>query len=123
MVNDEESSANDIATLIKHDPNISGRLIKVANSVLFGSRHHVTTTKAAVSRLGLSKVQNLVTGLVIAQNFIKNRIKGLESYFHNSWQQSNNVAAIAYILAKRKTKLDALLAGMVHNIGVLPHFY
>jgi len=123
LVKNDRSTANDIAELVKLDPNISIRLIKVANSALFGSRVHVTSAQAAVTRLGSSKVQNLVTGLVIAQNFMKGKIRGLESYFNRTWQQSNNVAAIAYVLAQHKTRLDpeeALLAGMIHNIGVTP---
>jgi len=123
LVNDERSTANDIAELVKLDPNISIRLIKVANSALLGARVHVTSAQAAVTRLGSAKVQNLVTGLVIAQNFMKGKTRGLESYFNGIWQQSNNVAAIAYVLAQKKTKLDpeeALLAGMIHNIGVTP---
>lgn len=123
LTSDDRSTAQDISELVKLDPNISGRLIKVANSSLFGSRVHVTSTKAAVTRLGSSKVQNLVISLLIAQNFMSAKIKGLEGHFNNAWQQSNYIAAIAYVLAQKKTTLDpeqALLAGMVHNFGVLP---
>jgi len=51
------------------------------------------------------------------------KTKGLESHCNNAWQHSNEVAAIAYSLARKKTSLDpeqALLAGMTHNIGGLP---
>ncbi len=51
------------------------------------------------------------------------KTRGLENYFNDIWQQSNNVSAICYVLAQQKTDIDpeqALLAGMVHNIGVLP---
>jgi len=116
-------SVEDFSNLVKRDPNISGRLVKVANSVLLGTRIHVASVKAAISRLGSTRVQNLVTSLVITQNFQKSKIHGLENYFNQAWQQSNNVAAISYALAITNTKLDpeqALLAGMVHNIGVLP---
>jgi len=120
---DTNSNIEDFSNLVKRDPNISGRLVKVANSALLGARIHVTSVKAAVSRLGSTKVQSLVTSLVIAQNFLKSKTHGLEDYFDHAWQQSNNVAAISYVLAIANTKLDpeqALLAGMVHNIGVLP---
>jgi len=118
-----DGAVADFANLVQHDPNISGRLIKVANSALLGARIHVTTVKAAISRLGSSKVQSLVTSLVIAQNFMKSKTRGLEGYFDRIWHQSNDVAAISYVLAIKKSKVDpeqALLSGMVHNIGVLP---
>jgi len=123
IANDEQSTADDIAELIIQDAHISGRLIKVANCALFGARHHVTSVKAAVSRLGIAKVQNLIIGLSIAQNLMQSKTRGLESFFDNSWQQSNTVAAISYVLAQKTTTIDpeqALLAGMVHNIGTLP---
>jgi HD-like signal output (HDOD) protein len=123
LAHDENSSGEDFANLVKHDPNISGRIIKIANSALFGTRFHVSSVQSAIARLGFSKIQNLITGLVIAQNFINVKTRGLESYFDKIWQQSNMVSAICYVLASQKTDIDpeqALLAGMVHNIGVLP---
>lgn len=119
----DDSTVDDIVAVVKHDPHISGRLIKVANCALFGARNHATSIKAAVSRLGLSKVQNLIIGLTIAQNMMQAKTLGLEDYFDTIWQQSNLVAAISSVLAKKKTSIDpekALLAGMVHNIGTLP---
>jgi len=120
---DQESELEDIVDLVKQDPNISGRLIKVANSALLASRFPVTDVKAAIARLGSAKVQSLVTSLVIAQNFLAFKSHGIEKYFDSAWQQSSYVAAINYVLAVKKTELDAeqaLLAGIVHNIGVLP---
>ena len=123
LAHNENTKAEDFANLVRFDPNISGRIIKVANSALFGSRFQISSVQSAVSRLGFSKIQNLITGLVIAQNFINTKTRGLENYFNEIWQQSNKVSAICYVLAHQKTDIDpeqALLAGMVHNIGVLP---
>jgi len=50
---DPDSTTNDIADLVKHDVNISGRLIKIANCALFASRNKVNTVQAAMTRLGL----------------------------------------------------------------------
>lgn len=123
LTHDQKTRSEDFANLIKCDPNISGRIIKIANSVLFGSRFHVNSVQSAVSRLGFFKVQNLITGLLITQNFMSLKTQGLEKYFNQSWQQSINVAAISCALAHKKTSIDpeeALLAGMMHNIGVFP---
>ncbi|MFW5451012.1 MAG: HDOD domain-containing protein [Methylophagaceae bacterium] len=120
---DQNTTAKDIAELVKHDINISGRLIKIANCSLFGSRAQVETVQAAITRLGQKKVQSLITGLIIGQQFMQSKTRGLESFCEQAWQTSNNVAAMSYVLAKEKSKIDpeqALLAGMVHNIGVLP---
>ncbi len=123
LTESDDTTSQDIADLVQFDPNTSGRLIKVSNSALFGSRYHVNSIAAAISRLGLSRVRSLLISLAIAQNFIHAKTKGLEKYFNKTWQQSNYVAAISFILAKNKSNIDpeqALLAGMIHNIGVLP---
>ena len=123
LTESEHVTSQDIANLVQFDPNTSGRLIKVANCALFGTRYQVTNIASAVSRLGLSRVRNLLIGLSIAQNFINAKTKGLEKTFKQTWQQSNLVAAISYTLAQKKTDInpeEALLAGMIHNIGVLP---
>lgn len=117
------ATAKQIADVVKHDMNVSGRLIKVANSALFGIRNHATTAQAAITRLGQNRVQSLVIGLLIGQRLLESKTVGLEHYCRQAWQTSNNVAAISFVLASTKTTIDpeqALLAGMVHNIGTLP---
>lgn len=123
IANDPNASALDIANVIKHDINISGRLIKIANCALFTSRNKVSTVQAATLRLGLKKVQSLVTGLVLSQQIMRHKTKGLEASCQQIWQTSNDVSVLSYTLAQKKTKLDpeqALLAGIIHNIGALP---
>lgn len=123
LIADQNTTTDDIAALITQDPHIAGRLIKVANCALFGTRQHVTSVKSAVTRLGLSRVQNLIIGLSIAQSMMKTKTQDLDNYFKQCWQQSNHVAAISYVLAQQKSTIDpeqALLAGMIHNIGALP---
>lgn len=123
LANDPDSDINDFAELVKHDVNITGRLIKIANCSLFISRNPVTTFTQAINRLGLKKVQSLVTGLVLGQQIMRNKTKGLEEFCQQAWRSSNDVAAFSYVLAQNKTNLDpeqALLAGIVHNIGALP---
>ncbi len=123
LTESEDVTSQDIANLVQFDPNTSGRLIKVANCALFGSRYQISNITSAVSRLGLSRVRNLLIGLSIAQNFITAKTKGLEKTVKQTWLQSNLVAAISYTIALKKTDInpeEALLAGMIHNIGVLP---
>lgn len=45
LIADQNTTTDDISALIKQDPHISGRLIKVANCAIFGGRLHVTMCK------------------------------------------------------------------------------
>lgn len=119
----KNAEIDDIAILLSKEPHISARLIKLANSVLFNSRFHVSSAKSAVIRLGVQKVSNLVTGFAITQSFINNKTKGVEKHLNRSWLISNQVAAITMCLARHHGNIDpdqALLAGQIHNIGDPP---
>lgn len=118
-----DAEVTEVATLLSKEPHISARLIKLANSVLFNSRFHVSSVKSAITRLGMQKVSNLVTGFAITQSFINSKTKGIERYLNRSWLISNQVAAITMSLARHHGHADpdqALLAGQIHNIGDTP---
>lgn len=119
----QDADVTDIATQLSKEPHISARLIKLANSVLFSSRFHVSSVKSAITRLGMQKVSNLVTGFAITQSFINSKTKGIERHLNRSWLISNHVAAITMSLAQHHGHTDpdqALLAGQIHNIGDTP---
>lgn len=118
-----DPSIEAVAEHLRRDPHLSARLIKVANSVLFAGRNHVIDVKSAIIRLGLSKVQNLVTGFAITQQFLNCKLTGIESQLRQSWSKANQVAGICTILARERTQIDsdsALLAGQLHNLGESP---
>ncbi len=53
-INDPESDIEEISSLIQTEPVLSGRLIKLSNSVLFGGgRDEVLDLNSAIMRLGL----------------------------------------------------------------------
>lgn len=119
----EQANINDIVGLLSRDPHLSARIIKIANSALFSSRLPVSSVKSAVIRLGSQKVSNLITGLAITQSFITSQTRGIQNTLEHYWENSVQVAAIASVLAKSLTRLDAdeaLLAGLIHNIGAPP---
>ena len=122
IVDDPSSNIENIAKVITRDPSLTARILKVANSALHRGNSEITNLQLAVSRLGLQLVQTLVTSHAITQMF--NQPKGaLKSFFEKLQQHSSSVSAQAYAIALHFTKLspdDALLAGLVHNIGYLP---
>lgn len=115
-------SANQIADIIAIDTALSARLIRIANSPLYRGRQQIEKLQVAVARLGNNTVRTLVTSLVMQQVF-KPGTKSLEQNFRAIWEQSVNVSAIARALAGHSKLLDpdqAMLAGLIHQIGKLP---
>lgn len=121
-INQGDVSANKIADIVATDTALSARLIQVANSPLYRGRREIDKLMMAVARLGNKTVQTLVTSLVMQQVF-KPDSKNLEQEFLTIWEQTVNVSAIARALASQCKHLEAdqaMLAGLIHQIGKLP---
>src|SRR5690606_36527601 len=67
-------------------------------------------------------ISNLVTGLAMQQMF-QATSDVIDKAMRKSWQHSTEVAGIANVLCRHYTRLkpdQAMLAGLIHEIGVLP---
>lgn len=122
IVDDPSSNINNIAKVITRDPSLTARILKVSNSALYRGNHEITNLQLALSRMGLNLIKTLVTSHSITQMF--NQPKGVfKPFFSQLHHHSTEVSAHAYAIAAKYTKVnpdDALLAGLVHNIGYLP---
>lgn len=121
-VADEDASAKQIADVIVLDPVISARMIQVANSPLLRGSKKTETVEQAITRMGHSLVKSMVTTMAMEQIF-KATNPITKKYMNEIWTQSTQVASIASAMANHFTKLkpdQAMLAGLVHNIGALP---
>ena len=121
-VNDDDVNLGDVVKLIQLDPSLTVRLVQIANSPLYRSPHPVENCLMAVNQLGLKTTRDLVTCLVL-NNIFNTKNKLLHSKVQKLWQHSCHVAAIASTIAKITPNLHedtALLAGLLHDIGVLP---
>lgn len=117
-----ESSAHEIAHLIAQDIALAGRIVQIANSPLYRGAAEVDSIQVAVTRLGTRLVKGLVIGLAMRQMF-NSSSKVLSQFFREIWGDGIQVAAICRILADQIPELDpeeAMLAGLLHNIGALP---
>lgn len=119
---DMNASAADLAKVINNDAAMTARIIKVANSPIMRGSKEVNDVQMAIARLGMACISNLVTGLAMEQMF-QATSDLIDKTMRKSWKHSTEVAGIANVLCRHYTKLkpdQATLAGLVHNIGVLP---
>jgi len=124
-VEDEDANASQIAEIIAQDAALSARLIQVANSPLYRGRQEIDRLTMVVARLGSKLVRNLVTSQVMKQMFqatndlIDQRLRAV-------WEHSVRVAAFSRALAGPCPGIaadQAMLAGLLHDIGTLPILY
>lgn len=122
VVDEPDVTAKQLADIITTDAALSTRLLKVANSALYRGRIPTETVQMAVSRLGLTMVRNLVISLVMEQMFQATSSR-LDKRLHDLWEHSTEVAAASQIIASKHKGIkndEAMLAGLIHDIGVLP---
>jgi len=118
----ENSTARDISDALAKDASLAARLLKVANSPLYRTRNPIEDLQMAVTRLGVSIVRDLVVGLAMKQIF-QATSDALDSHSRRIWNKSVDAAAISRMMATLVPGINpeqALLAGLIHNIGALP---
>ena len=112
-----------LAKLVTLDPALSARLLQVANSPIYRGNSTIANVQTAIARLGHTLVRNIISSMVVSQMFqarvpapIRNRVK-------QAWKHTIQTAAISHVLAQKFTRLapeQAMLAGLIHDIGKLP---
>lgn len=108
--------------IIQLDPVISAKLIEVANCPLYLTQIRASNCLDAVKRIGLNATRSLVIALSIKQLF-KSKSPLLKRHFEELWRESLYLSALCHVLAKNSQQQnpeDALLAGLVCDIGALP---
>ena len=121
VADDENSSISDLVKIIVSDPALSARIIQVANSPLLRGSTQIDSVEMAVARMGNTTVRNCVNSLIVQQIF-QPTTEVTDRLFRKFWEHSTEVAAISHALASfARLKPDqAMLAGLVHDIGALP---
>jgi HD-like signal output (HDOD) protein len=120
-VEDDLSDADAVARLVATDPAIAAKLIKTANSALYGGRSAVGTCTAAVVRLGLKTTRQLVLTFALKEVF-RTRNKSLRQRMKTLWEHSAYIAAACFVLSREVEGVnpeEALLVGLVHDIGTI----
>ena len=121
-VEDDNVNAKKVATVIGSDAALSARLIQVANSPLYRGNNKIEDIQMAVARMGFTVTRDVVVGLAMRQMF-QATSDVTDQRLRLCWEHSTQVAGLTTMLCKHFTKLkpdQAMLAGLVHDIGVLP---
>ncbi|AOE86867.1 HDOD domain-containing protein [Pseudomonas sp. TCU-HL1] len=112
----------DLTRVIGNDAALTARIIKVVNSPLLRTNKEITDLQMAISRLGMNYTSNLATGLAMEQMF-QATTDVVDRKMREVWNKSTEIAGICHVLCRHYTRLmpdQATLAGLVHQIGVLP---
>jgi len=119
-VNDPDCDVLEISAIIETEPVLSGRLIRLSNSVLFGGgREKAEDLNDAVMRLGVKMVLDMAYSLKLPGLF---KPKGFNQL--HFWTHSLGVAyltrSLAYMVKVPQEEIEfAYLCGLMHDTGIL----
>lgn len=126
LLDDGNVTASQLSKAISADVIMTTRMLRVVNSPLYRSRKQIEDIKAAITRLGNTNVRSVVTSLAMEQLYKHAVAKPVKKILARNWEHSVNVASLCFFIARDYTPLhpldpdEALLAGLIHDIGVLP---
>ncbi|WP_455217799.1 HDOD domain-containing protein [Kaarinaea lacus] len=120
MVDDPSCSAQEMGRVINQDVALTARLLRIANSPMYGLSTKVDTVTRAVTVLGMKQVRDLVlaTAAIRAFEGIPNTLVSMQSF----WEHSIYCALCARNIAMeclRDHREAVFVAGLLHDIGKL----
>lgn len=117
LVSNPHTSLEALCELIKKDPALTSKILKLVNSSYYGIPGGVTTLQKAISYLGFHTLSQLVFGISVFSLFqSKHSFFPLASF----WKHSFSVGLIAEIFAKKLKKKkpeEYFTCGLLHDIG------
>ncbi len=117
----DDVSFNELAGLIERDTVLSGHVLRLVNSAIYGRRGTINSVRHAVSIIGINKLRNTILGLSISHIW-----KRMQTPAAWSGKQFNlHSVAVAMLADQIAQRVDveyaegAFIAGLLHDIGIL----
>lgn len=120
LVNSDSANMKDFEEIIKLDPILVVRLLKLVNSPYFGLVNKVESISKAVVYIGMKNLRNLVAIEAIRNLFKEEEEHGFSR--RQLWRHCATVAILSRMIAERIFGLageDEFLAGIIHDIGLI----
>jgi len=120
LIDDEESTIDDIADVILLDPALAGTILKLANSSFFNYPGKIDTISKAVLVLGITEVYNLVIAYFTTDAF--KSLSADPEYLETFWEQTVDCALIIKFLGHQLQIPNSerlFILGLLHNLGEL----
>lgn len=122
VVEDPKGTARDLHDVIKKDPALSAKVLKVVNSAFYGLPGQVASVDRAIVLLGLSAVKNIAIAASISRLFNGSQRSDLFDA-RELWRHSLAVG----VAAKKISQMagdpagheEVFLAGLIHDLGLL----
>lgn len=121
---DTEEGETQLLKLIGQDPQISAKVISLANSPVMGVSRKLNTVSDAAMLLGLTRVKSVAIGIASMSNLTKSP-EGKYFRPQDLWLHSMTVAIVMRTIAQamprksRPNEDQIFLTGLLHDIGFM----
>jgi putative nucleotidyltransferase with HDIG domain len=117
VLSGEDATVADVAEVVASDSGVAAKVLQVVNSAFFRLPRRITRIDHAIAHLGFTAIRNLALSAEIFSHWPPPCLPGgLEPEELQAHTQA--IAAAAYALAGGSAWADdALLAGLLHDIG------
>ncbi len=120
-INDPDSGAKDLKDIIEKDPPLTARLLRLANSALYGYPKTIGGIQEAIVCIGFDAVRELALSQKVCELFQKEL--AIDGYTRLSlWRHSVAVALCSQLLYRREFTErgnNMYVAGLLHDIGIV----
>jgi HD-like signal output (HDOD) protein len=121
VLSDDSVTSERIARVVGSDAGLTGRILTMANSTLLHrGGAPVTDLKVAVARIGHGNIRTAALAYATAQLRRAPDLTHIRLQLEKCWEEGVRVAALTHAMAKEAGGIrtdEALLAGLLHNIG------
>ena len=116
-----------VAQVVGLEPLISSKLLRLANSVSYNpSGKTMSDLPTAIARLGFDVVRTTSLAVAMDQMLKSRNLANFDQIGQSTWEHSIQASAIARVLARHIGRInpeEAMLAGLVHDIGIFYLLY
>ncbi len=127
VLHDPDVSLREIARVVRLEPLVAVKLLRVANSAAHNPNGKpIADVEAALQRIGLNLARSVALAVAMDQLLRSKELVGFAGISKGLWLHTVQTAAAARVLARRMTRLnpeDAMLAGLVHDLGAFYMLY
>jgi len=120
----KDLSSTELSRVVSSEPLLCARVVALANSAALNpSGREVSDVKNAVLMVGQTAVRSLSVSLAMEQIAHAKELEPFKLQARELWEHCLEVAALAFVIGKRRGLAnpdEALFAGLVHDLG---HFY
>jgi HD-like signal output (HDOD) protein len=115
MVENPNTSAQELTELLSSDTALAARVLKIANSAMFCRQREITTLNQAIMVIGFKALKGIIVAATLRQ--INRRFGKTEKLiWENSMCTAMSATAIARHLKKKYTD-EIFLLGLLHSLG------